>query len=82
MLFPFLNLLTEVLPLPLLPGRAALPWPWYPPTVVHQFAIRLGDPLSLRPDEDIPLLHVCPGPQNSPCLHFGWCLRLWELPRV
>ena len=29
-----------------------------------------------------PLLHMCWGPQTSPCMSFGWWLSLWDLPRA
>lgn len=54
-------------------------FPQDPPYLCHQVSIGVITSSPTEARQCSPLLHMCWGPRTSPCMIFGWLLRLWEL---
>lgn len=52
------------------------------PSLVQLISAVLSSSFLTEASYESPLLHMCQGPLNSLCMHFGWWPSLWELPEV
>jgi hypothetical protein len=50
------------------------------PILVHQVSGELSASSPIESRHGRRQLHMCQGPQTSPCIFFGWWLSLSELP--
>ena len=49
------------------------------PTLLHQVSVWLCASSPIEAIQGRPMLHMCQGPQRSPCIFFGWWHSLWAL---